>query len=65
MSVYITHAGSLLGIPTEEDLPTERLCDGDCRQCLVVGTNSCPVRMRRFEAAADGWMLGRSMLVSS
>ena len=65
MSVYITHAGSLLGIPTEEDLPTEHLCGSDCRGCLVVGTNSCPIRMRRFEVVADGWMLGQQSIKST
>lgn len=57
MSVYITHAGSILGIPIGDDLTPEQLCDDDCRSCLLTGTSSCPARMRQFELVADSWML--------
>lgn len=64
MSVYITHAGTILGIPTEDDLAPEQLCGDDCHVCLIVGTTSCPARMRRFELMADGMMLGRFQISS-
>ena len=60
MSVYISHAGEILSIPAEEDLAPDLLCDADCRSCLTSGTNGCPVRMRRFELLADGWLLQTS-----
>lgn len=57
MSVYITLAGEILAVPTEDDLAPQSLCDDDCRACAVAGTSLCAVRMRRFELIADAWMI--------
>ena len=59
MSVYITNGGTILAVPTEDDLAPAQLCANDCQACLIWGTNDCPVRMRQFELLADGWMLQR------
>ena len=58
MSVYITHAGHLLGIPTEDDYTPHEVCGGECRECLCHPAARCPAQTRRFELLADAWMLG-------
>lgn len=57
MSVYITHAGHLLGIPTEDDYAPQEACGGQCRECLRSPAARCPAQTRRFELLADAWML--------
>ena len=60
MSVYITHAGHLLGIPTEDDYAPNEACGSECHECLQNPAARCPAQTRRFELLADAWMLGGS-----
>ena len=57
MAVFITAAGGVLGVPTEDDVSPEDCCTTECAACRAANGGGCAAQMRHLEILADAFML--------